>query len=138
MRGGLALVSGRARARKRAWPFAAASLPALATARYARSPQHTYVVPVAPTQRQVPAKTAVRVENDLCSWPHVAQPGDQQLEDGGRVLRRIDVARSQLRGEQLVAAEHIQRQEAVAVIVVVKEPVLLVAVQVREVKFKMR
>lgn len=44
------------------------------------------------------------------------------------MLRRVDVARSQIRREQLVAAEHIDRQETVTVLVAIEETILLVAV----------
>ena len=43
----------------------------------------------------------------------------------------IDVARPQIRGEQLVTTKHIQRQEAVAVIIAVKETPLLIAMHGR-------
>ena len=41
----------------------------------------------------------------------------------------VDVGLPQLRPQKLIAAEHIQRQIAIAVVVAVKEPSLLLAVQ---------
>ncbi len=44
------------------------------------------------------------------------------------VFGRVDVAAAQIRHQQLVAAEDVQRQEAVAIVVAVEEPALLLPV----------
>ncbi len=44
------------------------------------------------------------------------------------MLRRIDVRGPKIRDQQLLAAEHVQRQKAVAVVVPVEEPPGLVTV----------
>jgi hypothetical protein len=54
--------------------------------------------------------------------------GHQQLEDGAAMQSGIDVAGPQVGTEQVLAAEDVERQEAVVVVVSVEEPVFLVAV----------
>ena len=47
------------------------------------------------------------------------------------MTRRVDPARTQVTHQQVPTAEHVQRQIAVPIVVAVKEPVLLLAVQQR-------
>ena len=53
---------------------------------------------------------------------------DQQLQDRRRVQRRVDLRRPQVGDQQLLAAEDVQRQEAVVVVIAVEEPPFLLAV----------
>ena len=46
-----------------------------------------------------------------------------------RAGRSVDVRAPQLGGQQMAAAEHVERQVAVAVVIAVEEPPLLLAVQ---------
>ena len=64
-------------------------------------------------------------------WKAVSGPfriPNQQFEDGSAVLGRIDVCRTKVRHEQLMAAEDVQWQEAVAVVVSVEKTLGLRAV----------
>src|SRR5690606_41982583 len=51
----------------------------------------------------------------ICLRPGLADARDEKLENRARMLGRIDVRGTQVGREQLVAAEHIQRQKAVLV-----------------------
>ena len=57
-----------------------------------------------------------------------AQARDQKLQNAKRMLRRVDVGRPQIGHQQVIAGEHIQRQEAIAVVIAVEEAPLLMAV----------
>ena len=82
-----------------------------------------------PPSHQFPATTtAVAPKHDPHVRPLPTKPLDQELQDGPAVQGPIDVGRSKIRHQQLAAAEHVQRQEAVLVVIAVKEPLLLVAV----------
>jgi hypothetical protein len=77
---------------------------------------------------QFPArKAAVAAKDDPHVRPLPAKAFHQQLQDGPAVLGPIDVGRPQIGHQQLTAAEDVQRQEAVLVIVTMKEPHLLIA-----------
>jgi hypothetical protein len=73
------------------------------------------------------AKPRVAAHDEVHVWPGLAQPRDQQLQDGPRMMRRADVARPQIGDEQLLAAEHIERQEAPVAVITMVMPPLLVA-----------
>jgi len=75
------------------------------------------------------AKPRVAPEDDAYVGPCLAQPLYQQLEDRRGMLRTVDAAGAQVRAQQLLATEHVQRQVAVAVVVAVEEAALLLAVQ---------
>ena len=70
------------------------------------------VMALAPRQQQRTAEAGVTAEDDAHSRPRLAQPSDQQLEDRRRMQRRILLCRPQVGNQQLLAAEHIERQEA--------------------------
>ena len=76
-------------------------------------------------QRQNPLSPRMR---DPHLRPGGAEPPDQQLQHGAGVLGGVDVAGAEVGREQLVAAEDVQRQEAVMIIVAVEEAALLLAV----------
>lgn len=84
---------------------------------------------LAPVQDALAAEPGVGPKHDAHLRPTLAQPAHQQLEDGRSVLRRIDVAGPQVGAQQLLAAEHVQRQVAIAVVVTMEEASLLLAVQ---------
>ena len=69
----------------------------------------------------LPAKRRVASEHDAHVEPRFTQPAHQQLENRRCVLRAIDAAGPQVGAQQLLAAEHVQRQVAVAVVVAVEE-----------------
>src|SRR3954449_7629127 len=85
-------------------------------------------VRLAPAHKTVPGEAAVGAQEDLHSWP--TRPN---LPDDARDLldgtgRRVDVGPPELRREQVPPAEHIEWQVTVAIVVAVKEPALLAAV----------
>ena len=86
------------------------------------------VVGIAPAHQSPAAKAAVAAEGDADVGPDLAQAGDEQFEDGRGVVIGADVGGSQVGDEQLRAAEDVERQEAIAVVVAVEEAVFLVAV----------
>ena len=75
------------------------------------------------------AKARVTAKHDAHLGPLLAQPLDQQFQNGRAVLGPIDAAGSQVGAQQLLAAEDVQRQVAVGVVVAVEELALLLAVQ---------
>ncbi len=84
-------------------------------------------VAVAPVENQRTAESAVASEDDLHLRPRLAQPPDQQGEDGAGVVSGIQRGRTQVADQQLVATEHEQRQEDVVVVVAVEVPPELLA-----------
>ncbi len=76
-----------------------------------------------------PAKDPGTSEDDAHLGPDLAQPRHQQLEDRRAVPGRVDAAGPQVRTQQLLAAEHGQRQVATAVVVAAEEALLLLAMQ---------
>jgi hypothetical protein len=84
---------------------------------------------LAPVDDALAAKARVASEDKAHVGPHLTQPRDQQLQNSRGVLCAVDAAGPQVRAQQLLAAEHVQRQVAVAVVVAVEEAALLLAVQ---------
>ena len=86
-------------------------------------------VRLAPGHQLVTGKARVRAQQDLHPRPSSANP----LDDPGHLLHRprrgVDVRGPQPGREQMPAAEHVQRQIAVAAVIAVEEPALLLAVQ---------
>lgn len=72
-------------------------------------------------------KTAVTAEHDAGLWPEAANELDQQCQDGPTVSGAIDVARAQIAHQQMATTEHIERQEAVMVVIAMKEAPFLIA-----------
>src|SRR5690554_1665178 len=77
---------------------------------------------VAPVEDQRTAEAAVASEDNLHLRPRLAQPPDQQCEDGTGMVSGIQRGRTQVADKQLVATEHEQRQEDVVVVVAVEVP----------------
>ena len=90
---------------------------------------HDVIDPVAlaPLQHPPPAKARVRPQDDPHLGPRRPQPRDQELQDRPRMPGRIDVTRAQVRDQELLPAEDVERQETVMSIVPVEEPALLIA-----------
>src|SRR5690554_6075115 len=82
---------------------------------------------VTPVEDQRTAEAAVASEDDLHLRPRLAQPPDQQGEDGAGVVSGIQRGRTQVADQQLVATEYEQRQEDVVVVVAVEVPPELLA-----------
>ena len=99
------------------------------TGRPREAEQVVDAVLLAPGHQRLPREAAVGPQHDPHPWPARADladdPGD--LLDGPG--RGVDVRAPQLRRQQMPAAEDVERQVAVAVVVAVEEPSLLVAVQ---------
>ena len=86
-------------------------------------------VRLAPGHELVPGKAGIGAQQDLDPRP----PGTDLADDPGHFSRsaggRVDVRPPELGGEQVPAAEYVQRQIAVAVVIAVEEPAFLMAVQ---------
>ena len=87
-----------------------------------------HIVALAPRQQQRAAETGVAAEDDAHARPRLAQPGDQQFQNRRRMQRRVLLRRTQVGDQQLLAAEHVQRQEAVVVVVGTEVTPFLIAV----------
>ena len=98
--------------------------------RIAREAQHIIdPVRLAPGHQRLPAEAGVGAQQDAGPRPAPPDLGDEarHLLDGAR--RRVDVGVAQLGTEQVAAAENVERQVAVAVVVAVEEAAFLVTVQ---------
>ena len=103
---------------------------ALDEARVAREAEQVVdAVVLAPGHQGLPREAAVAAQDD----PHLRPAGADLADDARHLLDRasrgVDVGAPELGRQQMPAAEHIERQVAVAVVVAVEEPSLLVAVQ---------
>ena len=74
------------------------------------------------------AKAAVGAENDLHPRPGPAQALDQQGQYGPGVFGVVDFAGAQIADQKLLAAENIERQKAVVVVIAVEKAAFLAAV----------
>ncbi len=84
-----------------------------------------HAVAFAPAEHPVPAEAAVAAEDDAHARPLLPEARHEQLQDRPRVLRAVDLRAAQIRDQQPVAAEHVEGEEAVAVVVAVEEAPLL-------------
>ena len=91
---------------------------------------HDVVDPVrfAPAKHFPATETAVAPEDDFHIRPALAYPLAQQGEDRPRMLRPIYFRGAQVGAEQVGAAEDIERQEAVVVVVAMEKPAILISV----------
>src|SRR5690606_17130166 len=85
----------------------------------------------APAHQRLARKPRVGPQNDSGAGPALADLADDALKLLDRAGRPVDVRRAQLRAQKLLAAEDVQRQVAVVIVVAVKEALLLRAVQRR-------
>ena len=84
---------------------------------------------LAPAHQVVAAEAGVGPEHDAHAGPAGADLRDDALDLLDARRRGVDVGAPELGGEQMPAAEDVQRQVAVAVVVAVEEAALLVAMQ---------
>jgi hypothetical protein len=79
--------------------------------------------------QRLAGKAAVGAQQHPHAWPACPDLRD----DAGHLLHRagrgVDVRAPQLRRQQVPAAEHVERQVTVAIVVAVEEPAFLMAVQ---------
>ena len=73
----------------------------------------------------MPAEAAVAAEDDAHARPLPPEARHEQLQYRPRMLRAVDLRAAQIRDKQPVAAEHVEGEEAVAVVVAVEEAPLL-------------
>ena len=83
---------------------------------------------LAPAHQPPAAEARIRPHHDADPGPGPTQPRDQKLQYRPGMLRRVDIGRPQIGHQQVVAGEHIQRQEAIAVVIAVEKASLLTTV----------
>ena len=99
-------------------------------ARCCRQPeQEVDAVGLAPGHQLVARKAGVGAQQDARARPARADVRDDARHLLDRAGRRVDVGAPQLGHQQMAAAEHVERQIAVAIVIAVEEPPLLLAVQ---------
>ena len=83
----------------------------------------------APRHQAIARKARIGAQDDA----HLRPARADLRHDAGDLLHRtggaIDIRRPQLRGEQMPATEHVQRQIAVAIVIAMEEPPFLMAMQ---------
>ena len=84
-----------------------------------------HAVALAPAEHPRPAEAAVAAEDDAHAGPLPPEARHEQFQYRARVLRAVALRAAQVRDKQPVAAEHVEGQEAVAVVVSVEEASLL-------------
>ena len=84
---------------------------------------------LAPSHQVIPCKAAVGAQQDTYPRPPTPNLRDDACYLLDRAGRRVQVGTPQLGDEQMAAAEHVERQVAVAIVIAVEEPPLLLAVQ---------
>src|SRR3546814_2798339 len=85
--------------------------------------------PLAPADQSLTTEPRVTPDDDPQLGPGLAQPIHQQTQDCCGMLGTIDAAGPQQASEHRLAAEHVQGQIAVMVVVAVKLLELLIAMQ---------
>jgi hypothetical protein len=83
----------------------------------------------APRHPPLACEAAVGAQQDAHARPAGADAVDNAADLLDRTRGGIDVGAAQLGGEQMAATEHVERQVAVAIVISVEEPALLVSVQ---------
>ena len=87
------------------------------------------LVAFAPGQHFLAAKSGVTAKGNLDLRPDFSETLHQQRQNGPRMFRPIqpiDLARTKVADQQLITAEHIQRQIAVVIVVAMEEPAFLI------------
>ena len=74
-------------------------------------------------------ETAVTTDNDPGCRPSLANSLDKQLQDGPGMFGSVNVGWTQVRTEQMFAAENVQRQKTVVPVITVKKPAFLISVK---------
>ena len=85
-------------------------------------------VRLAPRHQLVAGKAGVRTQQDLDPWPRRADATDDAGHLGHSARRSIDVRGPHQGREEMPTTEHVQGQIAVAAVVAVEEPTLLLTV----------
>src|SRR5205085_9684954 len=88
----------------------------------------SYARTLAPAEHAMATEARVGPQDDLYQRPRLAPSLDQQRQHRPSVFGRIDLRRSQIRYQQLLAAERVQRQETVLVVIAVEEARFLATV----------
>ena len=104
-----------------------------------RQPEHEVnAVVLAPDHQIVAAEARIPAKHDPRPGPALPDLPDNPRHLGHRTLRRVDVRLAETAAQDMVAAENVQRQIAVAPVVAMEETALLLAVQrvVRRVKIQ--
>jgi len=83
----------------------------------------------APGHQRVARKARIGAQHDANIRPALTNLGDDTGHFLQRAGRAINVGRPQLRRQKLIAAEDVERQVAIAIVIAVEETALLVAVQ---------
>jgi hypothetical protein len=91
----------------------------------ARAEQEVHLVGLAPRHQLVAGEAAIGAEQDLHAGPAGADARDDTGDLLGGACAGVDVGPPQLRSQQVIAAEDVERQIAVAVVIAVEEPPLL-------------
>ena len=86
-------------------------------------------VRLAPGHQRLAGEARIGAQHDLDRRPAGADPPDDPFHLVRRPGAGIDVRPPQLRGQKMVAAEDVERQVAVAIVIAVEEAPLLTAVQ---------
>ncbi len=94
----------------------------------ARQPeQKVHAVRLAPSHQLLAREAAVGAHQNAHKRPTAANVGDDARDLLHRSPRGVDVGAPQLGGQQMAPAEHVERQVAVAVVIAMEEPPLLLA-----------
>src|ERR1700730_426816 len=84
---------------------------------------------LAPRHQGFPREAGIGTQEDPHLWPAPAGLGNNARYLRDRAGAAVDVGRAQLGRQQMPAAEDVERQVAVAVVIAVKEALLLMPVQ---------
>ena len=103
------------------------------TGRQARIPRQSedvvHAVLLAPGHQTLAGEAGVCAQHDLDGGPALADARDDARHLVRRASAGVDVGAPQLGRQQVVAAEDVERQVAVAVVIAVEEAAFLMAVQ---------
>src|SRR5439155_18550845 len=91
--------------------------------------QKVHAVRLAPCHQRLASEAGITTEQNARLRPAASDPGHDPGDLLDRTGRGIDVGPPQLGRQQMTAAEDVERQVAVAVVVAVEEPAFLVAMQ---------
>ncbi len=86
------------------------------------------LVHLAPGHQRFAGKPAVAAQQDLDLGPALANAPDYPVDFLHRARAGVDVRATELGCQQVLAADHVKRQVAVAVVVAVEKPAFLAAV----------
>src|SRR4030042_975358 len=87
----------------------------------------TDIMLITPSHQSPATQPTIPTKDDLNVRPLPAKPLHQQLQNRPAVQGRINIRRPKIRHQQLTGTEHVQRQEAVMIVIAVKETLHLIA-----------